>query len=414
MRKPVHDSWHLSAETLPVRVLAMQGPLDFIKSIQEAKKAQAQWASVSIDKRLELLMQLQSKVEAMPMAKELADSQGLPLDFVQEVEFISVPLATEKEAAGVAALPTGMIAILLPERLGLRFLLQKALPALLAGNGLFIKTSENNFLPGEIFKQVAKDLPPNLINIFYGDVELGNILASHPGVHAVVASGKASTIEKIIKASLPTFKKLQLHGDYHNSALILNEAPLTEVIAPLLRSAFTGHGMLKSNINNVLLTELRLAEFEEQLKAALDTADLIPVPDRHRPRVNELKARAKAENGKVIFDKPDGPLVIRDMSHCSTLQLDCLAAPILLISPVKYVHEMVKWTNTGSLGELAQIFGAEEKIQKFGAQLEVGNVVDASWISSRLLAPGSKQSFYGIADERPFGAFFSNLKSFSS
>jgi aminomuconate-semialdehyde/2-hydroxymuconate-6-semialdehyde dehydrogenase len=390
----------------------MHGPLDFIKSIQEAKKAQGLWAAVPVDKRLELLWQLQNKVKTMPMAKELASAQGLALDFVQEVEFISSSSSLAVQDAGGTALPTGMIAILLPERLGLRFLLQKALPALLAGNGLFIKTSEHNSLPGEIFKELSKDLPPNLINIFNGDAELGNILASHPGIHAVVASGKASTIEKIIKASLPTFKKLQLHGDYHNSALILNEVPLSEVIAPLIRSAFTGHGMLKSNINNVLLTELRLAEFEEQLRSALDSADLIPVPDGHRVRVNELKARAKAENGKVIFDKPDGPLVIRDMSHCSTLQLDCLAAPILLISPVKYVHEMVKWTNTGSLGELAQIFGPEEKVQKFGAQLEVGNVVGASWISSRLLAPGSKQSFYGIADERPFGAFFSNLKSF--
>jgi acyl-CoA reductase-like NAD-dependent aldehyde dehydrogenase len=116
----------------------------------------------------------------MPMAKELADSQALPLAFVEDVEFISSSSASlTVEVAGGTALPTGMIAILLPERLGLRFLLQKALPALLAGNGLFIKTSENNFLPGEIFKELSKDLPPNLINIFNGDAELGNILASH-------------------------------------------------------------------------------------------------------------------------------------------------------------------------------------------------------------------------------------------
>jgi aminomuconate-semialdehyde/2-hydroxymuconate-6-semialdehyde dehydrogenase len=387
----------------------MHSPLDFIKSLQEAKRAQEQWAKIPLDQRFSILEKLKVEIKKLEMADELAKQQALPIDFVKANEYVDVRL----EMKETTAMPTGMIALLLPEKLALRFLLQKALPALFAGNGVVIKTHPQNSFPGLIFKAIAKDLPEHLVSIFHGDDELGSLIASHPGIHAVCASGKSSSMEKILKASLSTFKKVQLHGDYHNSALILNEIPLAEVVEPLIHSAFTGQGMLRFNVNNIFVTELRLAEFENQLKGALEQKNLMPIPDRELQRINDIKNKARAENGKVIVDIDQGPLVIRDMSHCSTLQLECLSAPILMISPVKYVHEMVKWTNTGSLGEMAQIFGPKDKILKFGAQLEVGNIVDSSWIEGHIMRPGSKQSFYGISDERPFGAFFSNEKVFA-
>jgi aminomuconate-semialdehyde/2-hydroxymuconate-6-semialdehyde dehydrogenase len=160
------------------------------------------------------------------------------------------------------------------------------------------------------------------------------------------------------------------------------------------------------------VTEAQLPEFQKEFLGRIEAAKLPAPSNEVQKKINDIKAKLKSENGKIHYGaEGNGPLVVQDLSHCSTLQQDCLMAPVVLISPVKYVHEMVRWTNTSYYGMMAQIFGPDEKVQKFGSQLEVSRVVANGWIEKMKDLPlGMKQSFSGLSDVHAFGGFFSDLR----
>ena len=360
--------------------------------------------------------------------------QGLPTAFVVEVEFGSASFHLHEiekmEEPQLSAKPTGLLSLILPESLGLRFLIEKLVPALLAGNGVFILSTEANSIPGEILNSALKDLPQlaeGLISIFSGGEELRSLLASHPAFHGVIAAGSISELEKISQLGLSANKKLQLYGGYHNGALLLPETDLDLAVNSLADSIGTGSGWLRQNIHNIYVLESVLPDFEKKLIEVFSARAFAKSEEAEKSwtpmsadRLDKSKAALKAalaENGRVIFQGPAtdnalAPTVFKDLSHCSTLQQDLLQAPIVLVSPVKYPHDMVKWTNTSYYGELAQVFGPKEKIQKWGGQLEVGNILGSQWLTRRPLKAGWKQAFYGNPDDRFFGSFFSDVRNF--
>lgn len=433
----------------PENTFSVSSPIDFVSALKATHQAQSAWAGVSVTEKAQLFEKLASEIEAdqTEIARKLAQAQGLSLEFVLENEVkpaIQAFRQTSKTATAVTdtpykgsqAFPRGFISVLLPQFFAFRLLCEKLAQGLLAGNAFFIKTSERNQFAGEVLKLLLPKVsgwPPSLVHIFHGDEELGQLMISHPSVKAVIASVNPPAVDKILQATTTGRKEVQILSGFHNSAMILADTNLDQAIDQLMESCFRGMGQLPWNIQNILVLESQQKEFEakfvervSQLQFAIDEDDnqiLGPMSASKKGRIESLWNTVKKENGKVLYegvvtDTPNQgamhvrPLVIRDLSHCSTLQQDWLGAPVVLISPVKYAHEMVKWTNTSYYGNVAQIFGAPEKIEKFGSQLEVGTVLGPAWIrGANLTQWGVKQSFYGNADSSAFGSFFSQRRT---
>jgi acyl-CoA reductase-like NAD-dependent aldehyde dehydrogenase len=416
--------------------VSVSGPLEFVRSLLPTKKSQAQWSDTSLQDRSQVLqkMALEIQAQSQPLALALARSQGLPLDFILQNEVIPAIRAFERAALSepfpeTLPKPMGLIAFIAPEFLTFRFLAERVSAALMAGNAVFIATGVDNALAGQWLKILSKDLPAGLLEVFHGDDSLLEVVCAHPSIAAVCAMGYPKQSEKIMKACSGSWKKLQITSGYHNSALISNEANLSEVAKDLVKSCFTGMGQLHANISNILVTEAQLENFQKEFISALESERFAknesesfgfgPMRRTDRSRIEELWKTIQSENGKILFggsieqslQLQVKPLVVQDMSHCSVLQQDCLAAPVVLISPVKYVHEMFKWSNTSYFGMVAQVFGPEDKIQKFAPKLDVSRIVGPAWLSAGETLPfGMKQSFLGIPDLNPFGNFFSDLR----
>jgi aminomuconate-semialdehyde/2-hydroxymuconate-6-semialdehyde dehydrogenase len=391
--------------------------LDFVQSLQEIKKTQSKWASTEISLRAESLMNVAQKLSAQAeqLAQALAAAEHLPFDFVLQNQILPSARLFDQVArvevpSHLNPKPTGLISILLPEHFSFRLFAERLAPALLAGNAvsaLFPSGSESSF---ELWKTFLDPAWP--VRLYRGGNDLGDILAAHPAVQAVSYYGTAERAETVLKNVAGSWKKWQITGGYHNSALVLSDADFTEAAKQLATSCFTGMGQLHWNISTILVTEAQLPDFQNEFVRALEAMKFETVTETVQTRLAGLRAQLKSENAKVIFDGGEGrPLVVQDLSHCSTLQQDCLAAPVVLISPVKYAHEMVKWANTSYFGMSAQIFGSAEKVLKFGTQLDVSQVSGNAWLEAMTTLPlGLKQSFSGIPDLSPFGNFFSDLR----
>ncbi len=422
--------------------------MDFVRTLQLTKKSQATWSELNLVDRSAALIQISREIEIhkLEIAQDLARTHGLSIAFQIKNEVEPAARAFERAAAaevppGSIPKPTGLISFLAPEQSTFRFLAERVSASLMAGNSALIATSIQSSFAGHWMRKVCAALPENLLQVFHSDFNDENllqILCAHPSISGVCSMGLKADSEKVLRLSAGSWKKLQVTSGYHNSALILNDCNLSEASEALLQSCFTGMGQLHGNISNILVIESQVEAFQREFlglleqrsfaTSELDAQSFGPLPPSEKIRIEQLWQTVRSENGKILSGgtiqnisvlTPSAqnpalhvrPLVVQDMSHCSVLQQDCLSAPVVLISPVKYVHDMFKWANTSYFGMIAQVFGPEEKIQKFAAKLEVSRICGNRWLSPEEALPfGIKQSFSGIADAHPFGSFFSDLR----
>jgi len=417
--------------------LATDPAMSFVMSLQTTKKAQVAWASVVVPERivylqkfLEILKQEQDK-----LTRDLAEAEGLSLDDVSSLEIeagISLVGQALDEAAAASAdelgAPTGLMLFLPPQTLVFRWLCEMATRAWLAGNAVVIRASTKS-MAAQLFAQVwdqalmGADAHKALLNVFHADGKVAEaadeMLIAHPAFRAIAGAEFSNTeMEKIVHGSISHFKKLKLAGLGSNSALVLSDADLEWAAEEIVRS-LTAAGATPWAINKIFVLESQIKDFEARLKEKLKDAKPVNVAIADNDRLQDLYKQALAENGKHFSGTYPEPLVISDLSHCSTLQQDPLQAPILFLLPVKYQHEMIKWANTGYLGLVNFVFGSTEKIQKISARLESGVVIGNRWLHTDFSTAkaeawplGVKQSFYGIGDARVFGDFFSERRIF--
>ncbi|MBX3041621.1 MAG: aldehyde dehydrogenase family protein, partial [Bdellovibrionaceae bacterium] len=211
-----------------------------------------------------------------------------------------------------------------------------------------------------------------------------------------------------------------------NSLLIHPEADFSK-LPDMLASVVTGAGRLPWALSRVYVSESRADEFFEGLKRFMSELTPLTSPTQasawtpvgsrfDRTAWDSLKALVTQDHGKVIVGGEEhgsshvSPLFVRDLTNCSTLQLDELASPLVIVTTVKYPHEMVKWTNTGDFGVCASVWGPVEKAQKLAAKLQVAEAWVNDWWTGDQAFAGLKRSFFGIPDFEWKGEFFSDVK----
>lgn len=401
---------------------------DFIQALQKAKAAQAAWSVVSPADKITALSQSESilKENAAGFAGIEADHQGLPIKFVEQVTinrtlhlFQSV-IAELKEASEESfgkVQATGLISVILPKALSLRFALEMILPALAAGNAVIVKTSSQSQGTGDILRNLFASFPEGLVSVLDGSREsLGDLFSGHPSIKAVAFCGQSASAEKIAKSAIATFKKLKLYMAGSNSALVLDGVDLDQVAEQLCMSCFTGAGGLRESISKVLVLESMQEAFFAAFKKAAEKflkEQSLNLNPKQKEKLQALLSQVPTDSGKVAWGDQNSVAIIKDLSHCSVMQQDALHAPMAIVSAVKYQHEMVKWANTGYLGVCAQIFGPTDKALKVAQKLEVSKVYINSWLPQEpALSWGLKSSSYGVADSKVFGGFFSESKIF--
>jgi len=418
--------------------------MDVIRAIQGAKKAQVEFEKWSLEQRAELLENMATALAAKSDEYALQEAlhQGLPLHFVQE-KSVSVAIKSFRlYAQSVRSLavnqntktqlqPTGVVSIILSWNLSLRLLSERLAPALAAGNICLVKVSEHSPITAKIIGEVLTIVaaPKGLVQIIQGKgPEVGALLAAHPSIRAVNFVGTLANAENIVRGALPQFKKVQIHAGVKNSGFVLADADFQNLMPQILESFLIGQGQMGWNTTRLFILESFQKEFFEKLKEFMATLKPASSPQEKSlwtplitsEAVNAIEKKSqqlKSEGGKIISggEKHSGPgyffqpTVSLDLSNCSELQQEEVRGPLLIVTAVKYQHEMVKWANTGYYGHSAVIWGAEEKAHKLADKLDVGTVSLNSWLPDEFES-GHRQSSFGNMQSGPWGRFYSDVK----
>ena len=144
--------------------------------------------------------------------------------------------------------PLGVVASISPWNLPILSLTWKAAPALICGNTIICKPSEETpssaVLIAEAFHEAG--VPPGVFNVVhgFGPGSAGEALTTHPGIDAVTFTGESRTGAAIMKAVADGVKEVSFELGGKNAAIVFADCDFDATVEGLARALFTNTGQV--------------------------------------------------------------------------------------------------------------------------------------------------------------------------
>jgi lactaldehyde dehydrogenase/glycolaldehyde dehydrogenase len=167
--------------------------------------------------------------------------------------------------------PLGVVAGILPWNFPFFLIARKMAPALVTGNTIVIKPSEetpNNCF--EFARLVAEtDLPPGVFNVVCGDGHVGAALTANPRVDMISFTGSVETGARIMSAAAPNITKLNLELGGKAPAIVLADADIALAVKAIRDSRIINTGQVCNCAERVYVERRVADEFIERISAAM-------------------------------------------------------------------------------------------------------------------------------------------------
>ena len=412
------------------------------KAIAAAKRAQPEWAAMSptargriLKRAAELMRQRNrelSELETLDTGKPIQETiVADPTSGADSFEFFGgiapaalngdyIPLGgdfayTKRVPLGVCV---GIGAWNYPQQIAC----WKGAPALVAGNAMVFKPSENTPLGALKIAEILIEagLPNGLYNVIQGDRSTGPLLVNHPDVAKVSLTGSVPTGKKVAGAAAAELKHVTMELGGKSPLIVFDDADLESAIGGAMLGNFYSTGQVCSNGTRVFvqktIKEAFLTRLKERTEAIVigdpmdEATQLGPMVSRpQRDKVLSYIDKGKAEGARLITGggipnhvSGEGtyiqPTVFADVTDEMTIAREEIFGPVMCVLDFDGEAEVVKRANATEFGLSAGVFTADlARAHRVVDQLEAGTL----WINAYNLAPveipfgGSKQSGFG-------------------
>ncbi|HWK21976.1 MAG TPA: aldehyde dehydrogenase family protein [Ureibacillus sp.] len=323
--------------------------------------------------------------------KSLSDTVKLAENFLESqiVEDDSTLISIEK-------VPLGVVAAITPWNVPMSITIQKVIPILITGNTVVLKPSPNASLAvTNAIKEISKLLPPGVINIVHGGLEVGEALTTHPLVRKVSLTGGEKAAIGIMKSASDTLKRVHFELGGNDAAIILDDANLEKSLKEITRLAYRRSGQVCIAVKRIYIPEKLYDDACEIFMNYVDqykighglnpNATLAPVNNKQQydfvnsliqnakqyARVTELGTKLEPENwnnGYYIH-----PTVITHVENDKEIvQLEQFGPVVPLIS-YKTEEEMLKMVNDTEFGLASSVWTTDyEKGLRVAKKIEAG------------------------------------------
>ncbi|MCL7466060.1 aldehyde dehydrogenase [Phaeovulum sp. NW3] len=218
-------------------------------AVQAARAAQADWEKLPAIRRADYLRQISAKLRqhrlelADVIVKEQGKVRGLAevevdftadyIDYMAEwarrLEGEVLTSDRPNETMLLLRKPVGVVAGILPWNFPFFLIARKMAPALVTGNTIVIKPSEETPLNAYLFARLVAetDLPKGVFNLVGGRGRtVGEALASHPGVDLITFTGSVATGSHIMQLAGKNLTRVNLELGGKAPAIVLKDADL--------------------------------------------------------------------------------------------------------------------------------------------------------------------------------------------
>ncbi len=143
----------------------------------------------------------------------------------------------------------------------------KIFPALVAGNAVVFKPSEDSPLCANLFAEVLEEagLPKGVFNVVHGDGTTGAALVDHPGTKVIAFTGSTEVGKKIGGRCGELNKKCSLEMGGKNGMIVMEDANLELALEGVLWGAFGTSGQRCTATSRLILHQDIHDQFVEML-----------------------------------------------------------------------------------------------------------------------------------------------------
>jgi len=425
------QSWNPATKELVGEVEVTK--IEDIKSIvNQSKVAQIEWSKLTVDERISYLLKAGVLLDQVTqdlsilLAKEMGkdfnratgEVSGCAHDIAYKAEEVKKAIQTQKLAGyGVETKlqynALGVCAVIAPWNYPMAMAHWVIIPALVAGNSVVYKPSEETPLIAQAYVDVFQSvLPKDVIQVIHGDEKQGKELVNSD-VNLIAFTGSKDAGENIMQNAASGLKRLILELGGKDPLIVLDDANISSAVRFAVASSFENAGQMCTSTERIYVDKKVLKEFEEKAVQYASqykigqwdnpNANIGPIiNDRQRDSILKQIEDAKEKGAKVLLgadNHPDGfitPTVLTNVTDDMLVFKDETFGPIVAISSFDNVEEAIKRANSSEFALGASIFGKKD-IDRLSQELDAGmlginqgsgSMGDTPWV-------GAKKSGYG-------------------
>ncbi len=265
---------------------------DVDAAIASAEAAQRSWGKETAANRAKLLKALAAKIRQYvePIARVITEEQGKTLGLARvEVEFTADYLEymaewgrriegeiIESDRPGETIFlfrrPIGVIGGILPWNFPFFLIARKAGPALITGNTIVIKPSEETPHNAVKFCEILANMnfPPGLINVVHGrGAGAGRALASSARIGMINFTGSVETGSAVMAAAAKNITKVNLELGGKAPAIVMGDANVDLSVKAIKASRVINSGQVCNCAERVYVQRSLAGEFTDKLSNAM-------------------------------------------------------------------------------------------------------------------------------------------------
>ena len=393
--------------------------------VKAAHAAQKSWRSITVDERISYLDKAARK--AQPYAQELSEllSREMGKDLrrssseVNGVISGTAYIASEVKQAIQARnngggtihyMPLGVVAVISPWNYPLAMFNNLMIPALVAGNTVVLKPSEETPLVAERYITLLNEvLPEGVLQIVHGRKEVGQALVESD-VQMIAFTGSQAAGKDIMKRAAAGVKRLVMELGGNDPMIVLPDADINQAASYAVAASLENSGQMCTAAERIYVHESITPEFEAQVARI---AAQYEVGAWDNPNTQVFPIINEQQRGKIIAHIQDAinkgarvllggtehperyvaPTVLTDVSPDALMEKEETFGPVVSISGFQTVEEAIEKANDSDYGLGASVFGQQE-VEEVAAQLEAG-MIGVNKMAGASPWVGAKQSGFG-------------------
>jgi len=384
-----------------------------VEAVEAAAVAQKTWGKLTSIQRAEHLRSFADALEARaePIGQALAAESGKSVadasnearyaaqitryhaEWARRIEGEIIPSDTPDENLFLQREPIGVVACLIPFNYPVYTLLRKIAPALIAGNTVVVRPSNNTPISAfEIARAVQhSSLPAGVVNILTMDHDTAASVCTHKAVGLITLTGSVNAGRIVLDYCKANIAKPSLELGGKTPAIIEADADLEQAASAIVASKTTHCGQLCTAVERVYVHESVhdrfLALLKEKISAvqfgdrATDARLMGPLVNASsRRNIHAMVERAVAEGavletGGVI---PPGaghfypPTLLSGCRQGMEIVQEEIFGPVLPVLEYRDIDEALAMANDHQFGLSSVLY-----TENYRTAMKVANAIEA-------------------------------------
>ena len=382
--------------------------------VREARMAHRSWGAMTLEQRAEIVKsamprlseeatrigELLTREMGKPRAQGLGEAKYCATSIAEEVDSIVEALRPEtlEDDRLVTTLrfdPFGVVAAITPWNFPLLMVFQSVIPALMAGNTVLLKPSEETPLVAREWVAVLNEvLPPNVLQLVIGDERQGKALVEAP-IDLVVFTGSREAGKHILREASGGLKRVILELGGKDPMIVLGDADVDAAAAFAARNSFRNAGQVCVSTERIYVDESVAEDFTRKLAdraarmrigAGLDAGvDIGPLINRRQKDHVLDQVAAAIRDGATVIAGCHGPedagegnfmplTVLADVDHTMEIMREETFGPVACVMSVRNDDEAVRLANDTRFGLAACVWGEPDHAEEVAARLTAGMI----------------------------------------